>query len=451
MNTAPYAERRARLMAQLEPGSVAVLATSPEVARNADSDYPYRHDSAFYYLTGFTEPEAVLVLVATRGAQAAQAILFCREKNPEREIWDGLRYGPEAACEAFGFDAAFPVDALDAHMAALLADVPALYCKLARDERLDAQLRRWLDSVRRQGRSGIQAPPALRDVTPLLDEMRVVKDAFEQAVMLRAGEISGAAHVRAMRAARPGVFEYQLEAELLYEFRRNGAQFPAYTPIVASGANSCILHYNSNDRRIADGELVLIDAGCELDGYASDITRTFPVNGRFNAPQRSLYELVLAAQQAAFDAVQPGRTFHSVHEAAVRVLAQGMLDVGLLKRDQHGSVDDVIANKAYLPFYMHGTSHWLGMDVHDAGAYRLPTGAEAPGQEKPSRPLREGMVLTIEPGIYVRPAEGVPEQFWNIGIRIEDDVIVAPGGHTLLTGSAPKTVAEIEALMKGAA
>ncbi|AXA92917.1 Xaa-Pro aminopeptidase [Massilia sp. YMA4] len=451
MNTAPYAERRARLLAQLEPGSVAVLATSPEVARNADSDYPYRHDSAFYYLTGFTEPEAVLVLVAARGAQAAQAILFCREKNPEREIWDGLRYGPEAAREAFGFDAAFPVDALDAHMAALLADVPALYCKLARDERLDAQLRRWLDSVRRQGRSGIQAPSALRDVTPLLDEMRVVKDAFEQAVMLRAGEISGAAHVRAMRAARPGVFEYELEAELLYEFRRNGAQFPAYTPIVASGANSCILHYNSNDRRIADGELVLIDAGCELDGYASDITRTFPVNGRFSAPQRSLYELVLAAQQAAFDAVQPGRTFHSVHEAAVRVLAQGMLDVGLLKRDQHGSVDDVIASKAYLPFYMHGTSHWLGMDVHDAGAYRLPTGAEAPGQEKPSRPLREGMVLTIEPGIYVRPAEGVPEQFWNIGIRIEDDVIVAPGGHALLTGSAPKTVAEIEALMKGAA
>ncbi|AVR94911.1 Xaa-Pro aminopeptidase [Pseudoduganella armeniaca] len=451
MNVAPYAARRARLLAQLEPGSVAVLATSPEVARNADSDYPYRHDSAFYYLTGFTEPEAVLVLVAARGARAAQAILFCREKNPEREIWDGLRYGPAAAREAFGFDAAFPVDALDAQMATLLADVPAIYCKLARDERLDAQLRRWLDSVRRQGRSGIQAPPALRDVNPLLDEMRVVKDAFEQAIMLRAGEISGAAHVRAMRAARPGVFEYELEAELLYEFRRNGAQFPAYTPIVASGANSCILHYNSNDRRIGDGELVLIDAGCELDGYASDITRTFPVNGRFSAPQRTLYELVLAAQQAAFDAVQPGRTFHSVHEAAVRVLAQGMLDVGLLNRDQHGGVDDVVANKAYLPFYMHGTSHWLGMDVHDAGAYRLPTGSEAPGHEKPSRPLCEGMVLTIEPGIYVRPAEGVPEQFWNIGIRIEDDVIVAPGGHALLTGSAPKTVAEIEALMKGAA
>ncbi|WEF31641.1 aminopeptidase P N-terminal domain-containing protein [Pseudoduganella chitinolytica] len=451
MNAAPFAARRARLLAQLEPGSVAVLATSLEVARNADSDYPYRHDSSFYYLTGFTEPEAVLVLVAARGTQAAQAMLFCREKNPERETWDGLRYGPEAARDTFGFDAAYPIGALDAHMATLLADVPAVYCKLARDEQLDQRLRRWLDSVRRQGRSGIQAPPALRDVNPLVDEMRVVKDAFEQAIMLRAGEISGAAHVRAMRAARPGVFEYALEAELLYEFRRNGAQFPAYTPIVASGANSCILHYNSNDRRIDDGDLVLIDAGCELDGYASDITRTFPVNGRFSGPQRTLYELVLAAQQAAFDAVQPGRTFHSVHQAALRVLAQGMLDLKLLRRDTHGSVDDVIAAKAYLPFYMHGTSHWLGMDVHDAGAYRLPTGSEAPGQEKPSRPLQEGMVLTIEPGIYVRPAEGVPEQFWNIGIRIEDDVVVAPGGHTLLTGSAPKTVADIEALMKGAA
>jgi len=442
-----FVQRRAHLVAQMEPGSVAVLATSPEVARNADSDYPYRHDSTFYYLTGFTEPEAVLVLVAARDALPARAILFCREKNPEREIWDGLRHGPEAARTLFRFDAAYPVDALDEQMAALLADVPAVYCKLARDERLDAQLRRWLDSVRRQGRSGIRPPPALRDVTPLVDEMRVVKDSAEQAIMLRAGEISGAAHVRAMRAAHPDVFEYALEAELLYEFRRNGAQFPAYTPIVASGANSCILHYNSNDRQVRDGELVLIDAGCELDGYAADITRTWPVNGRFTGPQRTLYELVLAAQGAALDAVRPGQTFHSVHDAAVRVLAQGMLDHGLLSRDKHGSLDDVIASKAYMPFYMHGTSHWLGMDVHDVGAYRLGGADDLPGKEKPSRPLQEGMVLTIEPGIYVRPAEGVPEQFWNIGIRIEDDVVVAAGGFGLLTGSAPKTVADIETLM----
>ncbi len=441
--SASYSDRRARLLAHMEPGSVAVLATSLEVARNADSDYPYRHDSSFYYLTGFTEPEAVLVLAGARGEQQARAILFCREKNPEREIWDGLRHGPDAARTVFGFDAAYPVDALDEQMATLLADVPALYCKLGRDEGLDTRLRHWLNSVRRQGRAGIKAPPVLRDIVPLIDEMRVIKDAGEQAIMLRAGEISGAAHVRAMRAGRPGVFEYALEAELLYEFRRNGAQFPAYTPIVASGANSCILHYNSNDRQIRDGELVLIDAGCELDGYASDITRTWPVNGRFSAAQRTLYELVLAAQQAALDAVRPGQTFHAVHDAAVKVLAQGMLDTGLLSRDRHGSVDDVIANKAFTPFYMHGTSHWLGMDVHDTGAYRL---TDEP--DKPSRPLQEGMVLTIEPGIYVRPAEGVPEAYWNIGIRIEDDVVVAPGGHTLLTGAAPKTVAEIETLMR---
>ncbi len=437
-----HATRRAALLAQMEPGSVAVLATSPEVLRNGDSEYPYRHDSSFYYLTGFAEPEAVLVLVAPRGGGKGQAILFCREKNAERETWEGVRYGPDAARLEFGFDAAFPVGTLDDALPDLLADAPALYCRLARDERFDAQLRGWLNAVRTKARSGIAAPPALRDIAVIVDEMRVVKDAHEQAIMLRAGEIAGAAHLRAMRAARPGMFEYELEAELLYEFRRNGAQFPAYTPIVASGANACILHYNSNARRTRDGDLVLIDAGCELDGYASDITRTWPVNGRFTAPQRTLYELVLAAQQAAFDAILPGRTFHSVHDAAVRVLAQGMLDTGLLDAHSHGTVDDVIANKAYAAFYMHGTSHWLGMDVHDAGVYR-----DTAHPDKPSRALREGMVLTVEPGIYVQPAPGVPEAFWHIGIRIEDDVVVGAAGPRVLTDAAPKSVAAIESLM----
>ncbi|TWI61535.1 Xaa-Pro aminopeptidase [Pseudoduganella lurida] len=437
-----FSTRRAALLAQLAPGSVAVLATAREAVRNGDAEYPYRHDSSFYYLTGFTEPEATLVLVAARGDRPAQSILFCREKNPEREIWEGLRHGPEAAREAFGFDAAHPAAALDEKLAELLADAPALYCRLARDEGGDAQVRRWFDAVRARSRSGIVAPPVLRDLVPLVDEMRVVKDAGEQALMLRAGQISGAAHVRAMRAARPGMFEYELEAELLYEFRRNGAQFPAYTSIVASGANSCILHYSSNDRRTQDGDLVLIDAGCELDGYAADITRTWPVNGRFSAPQRELYELVLAAQAAAFDAIRPGNAFHAAHDAAVKVLAQGMLDCGLLDRNTAGSLDDVIANKAYTAFYMHGTSHWLGMDVHDVGAYR-----DTAHADKPSRPLVEGMVMTVEPGIYVRPAPDVPERYWNIGIRIEDDVVVAAGGPTVLTGAAPKTVAEIEHLM----
>jgi Xaa-Pro aminopeptidase len=437
-----YAARRARLAAQMQPGSVAVLPTAPELLRNGDSDYPYRHDSAFYYLTGFTEPESVLVLVAAQGDKPARSILFCREKNVEREIWDGYRHGPEAARTAFGVDDAYPIAELDTHMARLLANAPALYYALASNAALDAQVTGWIKAVRAQARTGTTAPGTFVDLLPLLDEMRLVKDADEQALMLRAGEISGRAHERAMRAARPGMVEYELEAELLYAFRKSGAQFPAYTPIVASGPNACILHYNVNDRKMEDGDLVLIDAGCELDGYASDITRTFPVNGRFTDAQRTLYELVLAAQDAAFAAIAPGRPYSAFHEAALRVLVQGMLDLGLIDKTTYASVDDAIAAKAHVPFYMHGTGHWLGMDVHDVGAYRDVTQAD-----KPSRPLQEGMVVTVEPGIYVRPADGVPERFWHIGIRIEDDVVVTKDGYRLLTASAPRTVAEIEAIV----
>jgi Xaa-Pro aminopeptidase len=419
-----------------------VLPTAPEVPRNGDSDYPYRHDSYFYYLSGFTEPESVLVVVAAQGERPARAILFCREKNIEREIWDGYRYGPEAARTAFGVDEAWPIAELDARMPDLLADAPALYYPTASDTALDARVADWIKAVRARSRSGVSAPADFRDLLPLLDEMRLLKDEEEQAIMLRAGVISGQAHARAMRAARPGLREYALEAELLYEFRRNGAQFPAYTPIVASGPNACVLHYNLNDRLMQDGELVLIDAGCELDGYASDITRTFPVNGRFSPAQRTLYELVLAAQEAAFAAIQPGQPYNAFHEAALRVLTQGMLDLGLIPKGKYGNVEDAIADKAHVPFYMHGTGHWLGMDVHDVGAYR-----DVTRPDKPSRPLQMGMALTVEPGIYVRPAQGVPEEYWDIGIRIEDDVIVTGDGYRLLTGAAPKTVAEIEALV----
>jgi len=437
-----HAARRARLAAQMLPGAVAVLPTAPEVPRNGDSDYPYRHDSYFYYLSGFTEPESVLVLVAARGERPARAILFCREKNLEREIWDGYRYGPEAARSAFGVDEAWPIAELDTRLPDLLADAPALYYATASDAALDAQVAGWIRAVRARSRSGVTAPAAFHDLLPLLDEMRLIKDKEEQAIMLRAGEISGNAHARAMRAARPGLHEYALEAELLYEFRRNGAQFPAYTPIVASGPNACVLHYSANDRPMRDGDLVLIDAGCELDGYASDITRTFPVNGRFTPAQRRLYELVLAAQEAAFAAIAPGRPYSAFHEAALRVLTQGMLDLGLIAPGKFGSVEDAIAAKAHAPFYMHGTGHWLGMDVHDVGAYR-----DLAQADKPSRPLKPGMALTVEPGIYVRPAEGVPEEYWHIGIRIEDDVVVLEDGYRILTASAPKTVEEIEALV----
>jgi Xaa-Pro aminopeptidase len=438
----PFAARRARLAASMEPGALAVLATAPEVARNSDSDYPYRHDSYFYYLTGFTEPESVLVLVAGSGDVPARSILFCREKNVEREIWDGFRHGPAAAKESFSFDEAYPIAELDAQMACLLANVPALYYAQAHSAAFDAQVAGWLKAVRAQSRSGITAPARTHHLLALLDEMRLIKDESEQALMLRAATISGAAHVRAMRAARPGMFEYELEAELLYEFRKNGAQFPAYTPIVAGGANACVLHYSANSARMLEGELVLIDAGCEFDSYAADITRTFPVNGRFSAAQRTLYELVLRAQDAALAAIVPGRPYSDVHEAALKVLCEGMLDVGLLERARYGSVDNVLAERAYTAFYMHGTGHWLGLDVHDTGSYR-----DLARAEKPSRPLLPGMALTVEPGMYVRPAPGVPEQFWNIGIRIEDDVIVGESGARVLSGSAPKTVAEIETLM----
>jgi Xaa-Pro aminopeptidase len=438
----PYIERRARLAARMEPGAVAVLATAPELLRNGDSDYPYRHDSYFYYLTGFTEPESVLVLVAALGDVPARAILFCREKHVEREIWDGFRYGPEAARAAFGFDEAYPIGELDAQMAGLLANAPALYYALGHSAALDAQVSSWLKAVRAKSRTGIAAPSTTHHLLGILDEMRLLKDAGEQALMGRAASIAAGAHARAMRFTRPGVFEYEIEAELLHEFRRHGAQFPAYTPIVASGANACVLHYNANNRQCLDGELVLVDAGCEFDGYASDITRTWPVSGRFSAPQRALYELVLRAQDAAFAAIVPGRPYSDAHTAAVNVLAGGMLELGLIDRKKYRTPEDAVLEKAHLPFYMHGTGHWLGMDVHDVGPYR-----DLTRPDRPSRPLLPGMALTVEPGIYVRPGEGVPEEFWNIGIRIEDDVIVTDEGCRILSGDAPKRVADIETLM----
>jgi Xaa-Pro aminopeptidase len=439
-DVACYAARRARLLAHLPPGAVAVASTAPEVTRNGDSDYLYRHDSYFYYLTGFTEPEAVLVLVAGLGADSdtpARAILFCRQKNPDREIWEGYRHGPDGARVVFGFDEAGAIDELDTMMATLLSNAPALYYALGGT--LDARVADWLGAVRARSRSGVTAPASCVDLLPLLDEMRLLKDQHEQAIMQRAADISAQAHIRAMRAARAGVYEYELEAELLYEFRRNGAQAPAYNSIVAAGANACVLHYSANNAQARDGDLVLIDAGCELDGYASDITRTFPVNGKFSPAQQRLYALVLAAQQAACKAIAPGLPYSGAHEAAVQVLAQGMLDLGLLS----GTLQDIIADKRYLQFYMHGTGHWLGMDVHDVGQYRDVTQAG-----KPSRALQAGMVVTVEPGIYVRPAEGVPQEYWNIGIRIEDDVLVTAAGHHILSAAAPKSVNEIEQLMR---
>lgn len=428
-----FAARRQRLVQAMGAG-VAVIPTAPERLRNRDSHFPYRFDSHFYYLTGFTEPEAVLVIVA---GEAPRSVLFCREKNEEREIWDGFRYGPEAARERFGFDEAHAVAALDEKLAALLENQPALFYPVGADPEWDARAMRWLNAVRAKARAGIAAPDRVQDARALVDDMRLVKDAQELMLMRRAGRIAAAAHRRAMQATRPGRSEYQIEAELLYEFRRNGAQFPAYSPIVAGGANSCVLHYVFNDAPLRDGDLLLIDAGCELDGYASDITRTFPVNGRFSGAQRAVYDIVLAAQSAAMEKVRPGNPWNEPHDAAVRVLAQGMLDLKLIG----GSLDEVLEKEAYKRFYMHRTGHWLGLDVHDAGDYK---------RNGNWRALQPGMTLTVEPGLYIRAADDVPEALRNIGIRIEDDVVVTEAGCEVITAEAPKGAAEIEALMRDA-
>ncbi len=429
--TSIYVRRRSSLAEQMKNG-VAVIPTAPERLRNRDAHYLYRFDSYFYYLCEFKEPEAVLVVVA--GAQP-KSLLFCRDKHPEREVWDGFRYGADAAKEAFGFDEAYSISLLDEMMPGLLENQASLFCHLGSDSAWDARVVGWVNEVRGRSRTGVSAPRDIMDVHAMLDEMRVIKSAEEIAVMRRAAEITASAHRRAMRAARPGRTEYEIEAELLHEFRRHGAQAPAYTPIVAAGANACVLHYVENAGALADGDLLLIDAGCELDGYASDITRTFPVNGKFSGPQKDVYQLVLAAQAAAMAEIRPGNTWDRPHEAAVGVLARGFVDLGLLG----GSVEQAIETEAYKKFYMHRTGHWLGLDVHDAGEYK---------RDGQWRELQPGMVLTVEPGCYIRAGEGVPDHFANIGVRIEDDVVVTADGHEVLTRDAPKTISEIEALIQ---
>ena len=455
-----YAERRTRVAARLGAGGIAIVPTALERPRNRDTDFIYRHDSYFYYLTGFTEPNAWLVITAE-----GHTTLFCQPKDLEREIWDGIRLGPDAAPGHLGVSEAFSVAELDQRLPRLLENRQTLWYPFATHEGLESRVNGWLQPVRARVRYGALCPELQRDLCGVLDEMRLVKDTFEQATMRRAAQISAQAHIRAMRRSaamlRAGqdVREYHLDAELLHSFREHGSQYPAYGSIVAAGANACVLHYRADAAPIRDGELVLIDAGCELDGYASDITRTFPANGRFTGPQRVLYDLVLASQDAAVAATKAGARFVDPHEATVAVLAQGLLDVGLLDRNKVGSAQDVIANRSYFPFYMHRTGHWLGMDVHDCGSYVEPSELGTVSErrdplsgetikDRPSRVLRPGMVLTIEPGLYVRPGEGVPEKFWNIGIRIEDDAIVTETGCELISRDVPVKADEIEALMR---
>lgn len=460
MTPSHYAARRCELAARLGPNAIAILPTAPEQMRNRDTDFLYRHDSYFHYLSGFAEPKAWLAITSE-----GRTTLFCQPKDMEREIWDGYRLGPADAPASLGLDAAFAVTELDTQMPRLMDGRDTVWYPNGIHKGLETRVDGWLGSLRARVRLGALCPAHLRDLCGPLDEMRLVKDSQEQDTMRRAATISAGAHVRAMqlcaRMLREGrdVREYHLDAELLHEFRRHGSQYPAYGSIVAAGANACVLHYRADAAPVRDGELVLIDAGCELDGYASDITRTFPANGRFSGAQRELYTLVLASQYAAVDATKAGARFNDPHDASVRVLAQGMLDLGLLDRNKVGTLDDVIEKRAYFAFYMHRTGHWLGMDVHDCGSYLEPAELHNASERKdaltgdtvitrPARVLRPGMVLTIEPGIYVRPAAGVPERFHNIGIRIEDDAIVTDSGCELISRGVPVDPDEIEALMR---
>jgi Xaa-Pro aminopeptidase len=428
-----FARRRRDLMALMEPDSIAIVSSASTLIRNRDSEFPFRQDSDFFYLTGFAEPEAVLVLAP--GRRHGEFLLFCRERDREREIWDGYRAGPEGACSRFGADDAFPIGDVDDILPGLIEGRQRVYYAMGKQPDFDARLMRWINKIRAKVRAGAHPPGEFLDLDHLLHELRLFKSAEEQKVMHRAGQISAAAHLRAMRACRAGMYEYQLEAEMLHEFSMNGARHPAYNSIVGSGANACILHYVENSAVLKNGNLVLIDAGCELEHYAADITRTFPVSGRFNREQRAIYEIVLEAQTKAIREVKPGNHWNQPHDTTVRIITQGLVDLGLLD----GDLAELVELEAYKPFYMHRAGHWLGMDVHDVGDYKV-------GDEW--RVLEPGMVLTVEPGLYVSPDNHAVAKKWRgIGVRIEDDVVVTRGGRRVLTADAPKTVEEIEKVM----
>ncbi len=434
MDKAIFEKRRRDLMQQMG-GGLALIPTAPVRNRNRDVNFPFRPDSDFYYLTHFPEPEACAVLVP--GRAHGEFILFCRERNPEKETWDGRRAGLDGARELYGADDAFPIDDIDDILPGLLENREKVFCSMGRHPEFDSKLMEWVNEVRAKSRNGVSAPGEFVDLNHLLHEMRLFKRPEEIRLMKRAAKISTQAHRRAMQTCRPGLMEYEIEAELLYEFKKGGSQSPAYPPIVGGGVNSCILHYTENNAELKAGDMLLIDAGAEIDGYAADITRSFPVSGKFSAEQRAVYEVVLAAQLAAIERVKNGNHWNEPHEAAVRILIDGLMQLGLL----NGSTDQLLETGAYKRFYMHRTGHWLGLDVHDVGDYKL---------HDTWRLLEPGMVLTVEPGLYIAAGDpAIPPGFWNTGIRIEDDVLVTRDGNEVLSRDAPKAIDDIEALMKG--
>ena len=433
MNSREFPKRRKRLMDMMGNESIAIIPTSPVRIRNRDVEYPFRPDSDFYYLTGYAEPEAVAVLIPDR--HHGEFVLFCRENDPVMETWNGQRAGLEGAKNIYGADDSFPIDDLDEILPGLIEDRERIFYTMGSDAKFDQRVLKWVNDVRSRIRTGVNAPDEFISLTHILHDMRLYKSRSEIAAMRKAAKISAAAHKRAMKKCRPGLKEYQIEAELMYEFTQRGARASAYPSIVGSGANSCILHYTENSAELKDGDLLLIDAGAEYDGYASDITRTFPVNGKFSETQRQVYNVVLQAQLAAIEQVQPGNHWNDPHNAAVRVITEGLVDLGLL----NGKTRQLIKDQEYSKYYMHRTGHWIGMDVHDVGDYKL---------DGEWRMLEPGMVMTIEPGLYFSAGtKGLPKKWWNIGIRIEDDVLVTKEGHEVLSKDAPKEIKEIEFLM----
>ncbi len=427
------ARRRKELMLQMEPNSIALLSAAPQSTRSNDTEYPYRQNSDFYYLSGFVEHDALLALIP--GREQGEVVLFCQEKDKLRELWTGILMGPEQAIKQLKIDDAFPITDIDDILPGLIEGRDRVYYSMGKDQRFDQRVMEWVKIIRGKARQGAHPPGEFLVLDHLLNEMRLLKSPYEIQLMEKAGAISAQAHKRAMAICRPGLHEYHLEAELLYEFVRSGSRAPAYNNIVAAGKNACILHYIENNALLKDGDLVLIDAGCEFEYYAADITRTFPVNGRFSKEQRAIYDIVLQAQLDAIKVVKPGTPWDEPHNVTVRVITTGLVELGLL----NGDVDELIKSEAYKAFYMHRAGHWLGIDVHDVGDYKI---------DDKWRLLEPGMVTTIEPGIYVAPDNKDVHKKWRgIGIRIEDDVLVTRTGNRVMSHGAPKTVEEIESFM----
>ncbi|WP_222888797.1 MULTISPECIES: Xaa-Pro aminopeptidase [Enterobacteriaceae] len=435
MTQSEFLRRRQALLAQMAPASAALIFSAPEATRSADSEYPYRQNSDFWYFTGFNEPEAVLVLIKSDDTHN-HSVLFNRLRDKTAEIWFGRRLGQEAAPEKLGVDRALAFSEIDEQLYQLLNGLDVVYHAQGEYSYADAILFTALDKLRKGSRQNLTAPASITDWRPIVHEMRLFKSPEEIDVLRRAGEISALAHTRAMQACRPGMFEYQLEGEILHEFNRHGARFASYNTIVGGGENGCILHYTENESELRDGELVLIDAGCEYRGYAGDITRTFPINGKFTPAQREIYDIVLASLDAALTLFRPGTSIQDVTSDVVRIMITGLVKLDILK----GDVDQLLADNAHRAFFMHGLSHWLGLDVHDVGVY---------GPDR-SRTLEPGMVLTVEPGLYIAPDADVPPQYRGIGIRIEDDILITENGNENLTASVVKKADEIEALMAAA-